>query len=109
RPVEHGPARGRKLWIDEEITETLELEALPGACVRERRLERSLDDLERVRIELLIEILAGRKRHAEKPVVKPNLGTSGVRGRDPVDRAFDLPPLLARAAARRRVVAALEL
>src|SRR5687767_9054218 len=113
RAVEHQLLR-RRVRVDGEIAEPLELVARAGRRPSQTRLDlRTRHDLERVGVEVRLPVLAIghvlRVWDTREVVVESNLRAERVRRTDPVDRALHLAPVGRIAAARGGVVGAVNL
>src|SRR5262245_54476627 len=102
---------GRRVLVDAEVAETLELQPGPDGPAGEARLEPArLENFLRFRIEVVEQVaLRPGIGAAEEVVVEPDLGRNGVRGRDPVQSGLGRAPVGRRAAASRGIVRAAEL
>src|SRR5262249_56921636 len=111
RAVEGEGAR-RRMGIDTEVAEPLELHAQTWSRRGKTRLDAALaQHLERSRIEVVEKRLAGRDAlrilDVEQSIVEPHLRGPRVRGRHPVQPCLRTPAVRPVAASRRRLLAAL--
>src|SRR5262249_21614541 len=102
-----------RVLIDAKVADSLELELASRPCRREARFDSAiLHELERARVQKHFPVgVLVRKWvfDAKEPIVKPDVGSERVEGRDPVQRPLDFAAIGGVAASRVRIPRAAKL